>query len=71
MNTTEFKYFMSIIGLIVVCVFIYYGTTNYSATKAGLEECPKFGAGQTGDSIWVKSCTEYTKLINESKEQTK
>lgn len=68
MNTTEFKYFMSLIGLIAVCVFTYYGTTDYNATKAGLEQCPKYGAGTGGDSIWVKSCTEYTALIENKKE---
>lgn len=67
----EVKYFFSFLAIVVICVCCNFSITAYNATKAGLEECPTNGAGRGGDAIWVKSCTEYTKLINESKKETK
>ena len=55
-------FFIAIVG-VAFSVSLMYAFNAYNATKAGLEECPKFGAGSSGDSIWVKSCREYTELI--------
>lgn len=59
-------FFMAIVG--VACsVSVMITFNSYNATRAGLEECPKYGAGHGGDALWVKSCKEYTELINSSK----
>ena len=68
MNTTEFKFFIGFCTILVLCFFSYFAIENCNATKAGLEQCPKYGAGTGGDAIWVKSCTEYTALIENKKE---
>lgn len=60
---SEVKWFFIAIGCIAFSVSLMIASNAYNATKAGLEECPKFGAGSSGDSIWVKSCREYTELI--------
>lgn len=59
----EVKWFFIFVmcGIVSVCIMI--SSNNYNATRAGLEECPKYGAGGGGDAIWVKSCKEYTELI--------
>ncbi len=64
----ELKYFFVFMSIVIVCIFGNISITAYNATKAGLEQCPKRGAGQGGDAIWVKSCTEYTTLIENKKE---
>ena len=71
MGINEAKYFIVFCCTAIISVCLYFGFTNYNAVKAGLEQCPKNGAGNMGDSIWVKSCTEYSKTINESKGITK
>lgn len=63
----EAKWFFIFWIVVVLSVCSKLTVENYNATKAGLEECPKYGAGQGGDSIWVKSCTEYSKIIIENK----
>lgn len=55
------------IGTAAVSVCLMISSNTYNATKAGLEECPKYGAGGGGDAIWVKSCKEYTELIKKGK----
>jgi hypothetical protein len=50
--------------LITFSVTTVIGFNSYNATKAGLEECPVYGVGDGGYAIWVKSCKEYTELIN-------
>lgn len=63
----EVKWFFMFIGTVVVSVCLMFASNAYNATKAGLEECPKYGAGGGGDAIWVKSCKEYTELIKKGK----
>lgn len=59
-------FFIAIVG--VACsVSLMNAFNSYNATRAGLEECPKYGAGHGGDALWVKYCKEYTELINSSK----
>jgi hypothetical protein len=55
-------FFIAIIG-VAFSVSVMVAFNSYNATKAGLEECPKYGAGSSGDAIWIKSCKEYTELI--------
>lgn len=50
-----------------VALAVSMSFTSYSASKAGLEECPQFWAGQGGNVIWTKSCAEYTNLVNNKK----
>ena len=60
-------FFIAVVGVAIsLSVMIIFN--SYNATRAGLEECPKYGAGHGGDALWVKSCKEYTELINSSKE---
>lgn len=59
-------FFIAIVG-VAFSVSVMVAFNSYNATKAGLEECPKYGAGGGGDAIWVKSCKEYTELANSSK----
>lgn len=61
---SEVKWFFIAIGCIGFSVSLMIASNTYNATKAGLEECPKFGAGGGGDVIWVKSCKEYTEFAN-------
>ena len=63
----EVKWFFMFIGTVVISVCLMVSSNVYNATKAGLEECPKYGAGVGGDTIWVKSCKEYTELIKSNK----
>lgn len=49
---------------IVIATLTLYSLNRLDiATKAGLEQCPIGGAGETGETIFVKSCAEYTELI--------
>ena len=59
----ELKWFFIAIVCIAFSVSLMFASNTYNATKAGLEECPKKGAGKGSDAIWVKSCREYTDLI--------
>ena len=59
-------FFIAIVG-VAFSVSLMFAFNTYNATKSGLEECPKRGAGHGGDALWVKSCKEYTELINSSK----
>ena len=59
----EVKWFFIAIACVAFSASISVSFNSYNATKAGLEECPGRGAGKSGDSIWVKSCREYTELI--------
>ena len=66
---SEVKWFFIAIGCIAFSVSLMFASNAYNATKAGLEECPKHGAGKGGDTIWVKSCREYTDLITRNGEK--
>lgn len=63
----EVKWFFMFVICGVVSLCLMLASDTYNATKAGLEECPKYGAGKGGDSIWVKSCKEYTELVKGNK----
>lgn len=66
---SEVKWFFIAIGCIAFSVSLMIASNTYNKTKAGLEECPKFGAGGGGNAIWVKSCKEYTYLITRKVEK--
>jgi hypothetical protein len=59
----EVKWFFIAVACVAFSVSLMLASNAYNATKAGLEECPKYGAGKGGDAIWVKSCKEYSDLI--------
>ena len=59
----ELKWVFIAIVCIAFSESLMVASNTYNATKAGLEEWPKKGAGKGGDAIWVKSCREYTDLI--------
>lgn len=61
------RWFFICVMVVGVSVSAMISINSYNATKAGLEECPKFGAGKNGESIWVKSCKEYTETILNNK----
>ena len=37
------------------------GNIVVESVKQGLEECPNLDSGSSHHTIWVKSCSEYTK----------
>ena len=59
-------FFMSIV-VVAISASLMIASNVYNATKAGLEEYPNNGAGNNGNTLWVKSCKEYTELINSYK----
>ena len=61
------KWFFTAVAFVAFSVSLMIASNTYNATKAGLEECPKTGAGKGGAVIWVKSCKEYTDLIKGNK----
>lgn len=63
----EVKWFFNAVAFVAFSVSLMFALNTYNATKAGLEECPKYGAGEVGAVIWVKSCKEYTDLIKGNK----
>lgn len=63
----EVKWFFIFVMCGIVSVCLMFSSNTYNATRAGLEECPKLGAGKGSDTIWVKSCKEYTEFIKKEK----
>lgn len=63
----EIKWFFTAVACVAFSVSLMIASNAYNATKAGLEECPKYGAGKSGDAIWVKSCKEYSEIITGAK----
>lgn len=63
----ELKWIFIFLSVAALSVSVNYAITSNAAISAGLEECPRFGAGTGAESIWVRSCTEYTKLIIDKK----
>ena len=61
------KWFFTAVAFVAFSVSLMIASNTYNATKAGLEECPKTGAGKGGDTIWVKSCKEYNEIITGAK----
>ena len=55
------------VAFVAFSVSLMFALNTYNATKAGLEECPKYGAGKGSDAIWVKSCKEYSEIITGAK----
>ena len=55
---SEVKWFFIAIVCIAFSVSLMYASNTYNATKAGLEECPKKGAGKGGERIFVLVCTD-------------
>ena len=63
----EVKWFFTAVAFVAFSVSLMIASNTYNATKAGLEECPQYGAGKGGAVIWVKSCKEYNKIITGAK----
>lgn len=62
----EVKVFLGFVTFVVFCFTIYSildSRNDIEIAKTGLEQCPS----GTGNTIWVKSCTEYTEMMRKIK----
>lgn len=60
----KFYFLTIIIGILCFTIYSIFNTKNdIEIAKTGLEQCPS----GTGNTIWVKSCTEYTEMMRKTK----
>jgi len=53
----DFRYFTIMLVSIVFISMLAGAIKNFSMISSGLEECPNL-LGYTGDTIWVKNCSD-------------
>ena len=63
------KYQAITIICVIIAIFTSLAIKSYQdgqiekeAIKAGLEECPNWDTDLPNRKVWVKSCSEFTKL---------